>query len=599
MEFATAIAVLCVIFGGFASQWIAWRVNIPAIVLLLVLGLGVGPGFGLIDPSAVFGDTLQPLVSLAVAVVLFEGGMALNYKELRETGSGVLRLTLAAVPLSLGLGALAGFLITDMSFGIAILFGSILIVTGPTVILPLLRQARLKPRPAAFLKWEGIVNDPVGAMVAAVTLEILVLRQHAGAEVADFWGTLIFGLVIGVALGVGAAYLVWYSFRKDLVPEFLKSPMILTLVLTIHPFANIMLHESGLVAVTVFGVLLANMNVAGMGDLTRMKEALVVIIVSALFIVLASDLEVEVLTRLSLPLLAVTAAIVFIVRPVTIMLVTIGSGMFLRERLLVSWIGPRGIVAAAVAGLAAIKLDPEVYPSVVLLQPAVFSVIAATVLLHGFSLRPLARRLDLVATRRPSILIVGASPWTTNLAQQLHNNGVPVTLADTYAEALEDAKKDGIDVLRAEVLAEKGEEALRERAHDYVLAATPDEIYNALVCASLSPEIGRERVLQLAAGDGRLLDESRGLSRDLRGKIWADETLNYRQFEERFEKGWRVVPIEIDSDQLPEDGYASETVVPLILVRSDDSLVLYSPEGTKAPNVAQGDVLFVFEAPTE
>ncbi len=597
MENATAIAVLCIVFGGFASQWIASWLGIPAIVLLLGLGLAVGPGLQLIDPSQAFGETLQPLIGLAVAIVLFEGGLALNYRELREAGSGIRRLTLVAVPLSLGLGTLAGYVIADMSLGVAVLFGSILIVTGPTVIIPLLRQARLKPRPASLLKWEGIVNDPIGAVLAAVALEVLVLRQHAENEFAGFWGALVAGLAIAVALGVGSAWVTRWSFRRDAVPEVLKSPMLLSLVLTIYAMSNVVMPESGLVAVTVFGVVLANMGVAGLGDLTRIKEALVILIVSALFIVLASDLDSEVLARLSFPLLAVTAAVVFLVRPAAIMLATIGSGMSWQERVLVSWIGPRGIVAAAVAGLASIKLSAADYPSSELLQPAVFAVIAATVLLHGFTLRPLARWLDLISQVRPSIVIIGASPWSIDLARALHDLDVPVTLVDIHAEPLKEARSAGIDVLRVDALAEKGKEALGRQPRDYVLATTPDEIYNALLCAHLAPEVGRERVLQIAAGGGRLLDKRRGLSRDLRGKVWADATFDYNGFEERHAAGWRFRRLEVEAAMGRDDLPHSPSIIPAVIVRADGSLFLVSPEGTSGPSVVKGDSVIAFIAP--
>ena len=597
MEIATAIAVLSIVGGGFLSQWVAWRVGIPAIVLLLFVGLAVGPLLGLVDPGAAFGDTLQPLVSLAVAIVLFEGGLALNYRELREAGSGIRRLTLVAVPLNWALAALAGYYIAGMSVGVALLFGAILIVTGPTVIIPLLRQARLKPRPAALLKWEGIVNDPIGALIAAVILEVLVASRHAEGELTGFFGTLLPWLAFAVGLGAGSAWLVSESFRRDLVPELLKTPMVLSLVLTIHSVSNVMLHESGLIAVTVFGVVLANMNVAGLSDLTRMKESLVVMIVSALFITLAADLDVEVLARLSLPIVGVTLAVVFLVRPAAILLATTGSGMRWPERLLVSWIGPRGIVAAAVAGLAAISLPVEAYPSIELLQPAVFAVIVATVLLHGFTLSPLARRLDLVARVRPSVAIIGASPWSTDLARVLHRLDVPVSMVDLHAGALAEARSEGIDVLRIEALAEQGERALKRRPHDYLLAATPDEIYNALLCAYLAPEIGRERVLQLPAGDGRLMDERRGLSRDVRGKLWPDPDLTYATFATRFGEGWRFRPIEVPEGEEQGELPRSEAQVPVIVVRADGALVPVSPEGSGSVGLSAGDTLVTFAAP--
>ena len=598
MELATALAVLSIVMGGFLSQWLAWRINIPAIVLLLVVGLSVGPLLGLVDPSAAFGETLQPLISLAVAIVLFEGGLALNYRELREAGSGIRRLTLVAVPLNWAFASLAGYYIAGMSASVAMLFGAILIVTGPTVIIPLLRQARLKTRPAAFLKWEGIVNDPIGAMAAAILLEVMLTSGHGEEELGGFFGTLGIWLAFAIALGVGSAWLVSHAFRRDAVPEVLKTPMVLSLVLSIHAVANVMLHESGLVAVTVFGVVLANMNVAGLSDLTRIKETLVVMIVSALFITLAADLDAAVLTRLSLPILAVTFAVVFLVRPAAILIATTGSGMTWQERVLVAWIGPRGIVAAAVAGIAAISLSPEAYPSIELLQPAVFAVIAATVLLHGFTLSPLARRLGLVARVRPSVAIIGASPWSTDLARVLNGLDVPVTMVDLHAGALAEARREGIDVLRIEALAEHGEQALKRRPNDYILAVTPDEIYNALLCAYLAPEIGRERVLQLPAGDGRLMDERRGLSRDVRGKLWPDDELTYAELEARYERGWRFRAMHMtEQDQQSDEVPRTSRSRPTIIVRADGSLVPLSPEGSGNVRTGTADAVVVFAAP--
>ena len=597
METVTAIAVISIVFGGFASQWIAWRIGVPAIVLLLLVGLAIGPFFQLVDPGTAFESTLQPLISLAVAIVLFEGGLALNVRELRAAGSGVRRLTLIALPLNWLFAFLAGYYIAGMSVGVAILFGAILTVTGPTVIIPLLRQARLKPRPAAFLRWEGILNDPVGALAAAVTLEILILAQYPDENVGSFFGVMALGIVVSVGLGLASAWLVRWSFRRDAVPEILKTPMLLTFVLSIHALSNVVLHEAGLIAVTVFGVALANMNIAGLSDLTRFKETLVVMIVSSLFIILGADLDPEVLSRLSLPLVGVTLAVVFLVRPAAIMLATIRSGMTWQERVLVSWIGPRGIVAAAISGLAALKLAEYTYPTSELLQPAVFAVIAITVLLHGFTLRPLAHWLGLTTTVRPTFAVIGASPWSTDLALTLHKLDVPVTMVDTHKGALRDARREGIKAMQIEALAEKGEEAFHKTPHDYVLAATPDEIYNALVCANLAPEVGRERVFQIAAGGGRLMDERRGLSRDVRGKIWADGEANYASFESRHKEGWRFrareVTEDVSSDELP----ATDTVMPAIVVHANGSLSPVSPEGTGGITVARGDHVISFTAP--
>ena len=432
MEHGLATAVLCIVGGGIAAQVLAARLRVPAIVLLLAFGFLVGPVLGLLHPSRDFGENLRPLIGLAVAIVVFEGGLALDFRELRASGEGVLRLTAFALPINFVLGALAAHLIGGMMWGPASVFGAILVVTGPTVILPLLRHARLERRSAAFLKWEAIVNDPVGAILTAVVIEILVGVPHGAGETPAVALAihLAEGVLVAGGLGVGFALLVAWAFRPgDFVPETLKTPVLLALALVAYVVPNLLMHEAGLIGATVFGIALANRHVPGLGELRRFKEALVVLLVSCLFVVLTADLDLGVLGKLSLPILALTAAVLFAVRPAAIWLATLGSDLSRRERLFVGWIGPRGIVAAAVAGLAGPRLSEAGYAGGDLIQPTVFAVIVATVILHGFSLGPLARRMNLsTAAETQRLAVVGASPWASDMVVALHRAGVPVVL---------------------------------------------------------------------------------------------------------------------------------------------------------------------------
>ncbi len=494
MESSVAIAVLCVAVGGVAAQWVAWRLKLPAIVLLFAAGLLAGPGLGLIHPSQALQGTLRPLVGLAVAIVVFEGGLGLDLRELRAAGEGVLRLTAIALPISFVLGTLAAELCTGMGWGASFLYGAITVVTGPTVVLPLLRHTRLQRRAASFLKWEAIVNDPIGAMLAAIVLEVLT----AEGGTAGLAATVAVGVVFAAALGAAAAFLVRRLFTRDLVPEVLKVPILLALAMGVYAVSNVVMNEAGLVASTVFGVALANMRVPGIGELRRFKEALVVLIVSALFVTLSADLDRSVLAQLSWPVLGLTVAMLVVVRPLAITLATLRSGLSRQERALAAWIAPRGIVAAAIAGVAGLRLQGAGYGGAVLVMPSVFGLIAATMILHGFTLGPLARRLGLRLGEAPGLVIVGASPWSTALAAALHLADVPVLLVDTFPGALDPARAEGIPVLQAELLSEHGEEELAGRAADWLLAATPDDIYNGLVCTRLAPELGRERVYQVA-----------------------------------------------------------------------------------------------------
>lgn len=592
MEHGLATAVLCVVGGGVAAQVLAARLRIPAIVLLLGLGFLVGPVLGLLHPTRDFGENLRPLVGLAVAIVVFEGGLALDFRELRASGEGVLRLTAFALPVNFVLGTLAAHLVGGMLWGPASVFGAILVVTGPTVILPLLRHARLERRSAAFLKWEAIVNDPVGAILTAVVIEILAGVPHRTGEdpISALAVHLAEGVLVAGALGVGSALLVAWAFRRDLVPETLKTPVLLALALVAYVVPNLLMHEAGLIGATVFGIALANRHVSGMSELRRFKEALVVLLVSGLFVVLTADLDLGVLGKLSLPILGLTAAILFVVRPAAIWLATLRSDLSRRERIFVGWIGPRGIVAAAVAGVAGPRLSEAGYAGADLIQPTVFAVIVATVLLHGFSLAPLARRLGLsTAAESQRLAVVGASPWATDMVVALHRAGVPVVLIDTYPGALHAAREAGVPTLQAELLSRHAEEGLADHPPDHLLAATRDELYNALVCTRLAPEIGRERVYQLAPAADHLLHADTGVSRDARGKVLGDGGTDFDALARLHAAGWQFVVASAHAAPATD-------AVPLLIIRADGMIDLLSADDER-PETGDGDRLLAFAGP--
>jgi NhaP-type Na+/H+ or K+/H+ antiporter len=586
MADALAVGVLVILVGGVAAQWLAWRFRLPAIVLLLALGLLAGPVFGVIHPSRAMGGTLGPLVGLAVAIVVFEGGLALNLKELKAAGEGVIRLTVVALPISFVLGTFAAHACTGMSWGAATLYGAITVVTGPTVILPLLRHTRLDRRVAAFLKWEAIVNDPIGALLAAVVLDIVTVKKGGFEAVAL---AVVAGAVLAVALGVGAAWLVRFLFTRDLMPEPLKTPVLLALAMGVYALGNLGVSEAGLIAATVFGMTLANLRVPGIAELRRFKESLVVLIVSVLFITLAADLDRHVLTELSWPLIALTTVMLVLVRPAAIAIATVRSGLSRQERAITGWIAPRGIVAAAVAGVAGLRLHAAGVAGADLVMPAVFALITATVILHGFSLGPLARLLKLRLGSTPGLAIVGASDWSTDLAACLHHAGVGVLLVDTYPGALKPARALDVPVLQAELLSEHGEEALESRSIDWVLAATPNDIYNGLVCARLGPELGRERVFQTGPVGG--LDPHRWVSRDWRGKVLGAPPWEASALSSRYAAGWRFTAMTLDEDTLSPEG-----AIPLIYVHNG-AISLVSAEDEVAAKPEAGDIAVVFGEP--
>lgn len=598
-----AIGILCVLGGGIAAQWVAWRFQLPAIVLLFALGLFYGPGVGMLHPAATIGPYFHPLVSMAVAFIVFEGGLALNLRQWRESGEGVLRLTAAALPVNWVLASIAAHYVGHLNWGTAWLFGAIVVVTGPTVVLPLLRHTKLQPRVAAFLRWEAIVNDPIAAILATLVLEYLLIRpSHMGGislEAVEIGPQLLFATMVAIGCGVFAALLIKFLSSRDLLPEILRIPMILAFAVGVAAVCNLVMQGAGLMAATVFGMALANLQVSGMSELQRIKESLGVIVVSCLFVLLTADLQRTLLNQLSLPIMALTLTVMFVVRPLGIFLSTIGASMSWQERLFVGWIAPRGIVAAAVAGVVGLQLQEAGYPGADLITPAVFALIASTMILHGFSLRPLARALRLTLSDEPALAIMGANAWSTNLARVVHEVGVPVLLVDTYAPALDKAARFGVPVLKAELLSVEGQESLEERPADYLIAATPDAIYNGLVCARMAPDLGRQRVFQVSPGLARL-DLYHGLSRDSRGKVLGEPGWNFSLIDSRYAKGWRFSSHVIEeSDNEDENPLPCDPVMLFMIIRKGTAIWVFSAEDVTPIEPAAGDIIITYVPPEE
>ena len=597
MQYDILIGIASTFGAGMLAQWVAWRFRLPAIVLLFSLGLIFGPGLGILHPSETMGWMFRPLVSLLVALVVFEGGMALDFRQLREAGEGVARLTMLALPINWVLGSLAAHYVAHLEWGTSMLFGAIVVVTGPTVVLPLLRSAKLQPRVAAFLRWEAIVNDPLGAILAAVVLQLMLLRAdvHAGVFFTHTLPDLLGAIAVALSAGILPAYLIRYLFTRDLMPEILKTPMLISMALVVFSLCNLEMGGAGLMAVTIFGMALANLQIPGLTELRRMKESLVVLVVSVLFIMLTADLHRDVLAQLSIPIFALTVVVLFVVRPLGIFLSTLGTSMPWKEKLFVGWIAPRGIVAAAVAGEAGVSLKEAGYQSADLIMPAVFAVIAVTMILHGFSLAPLARRLKLTLSNDPAIAILGSSGWSINFASCLRKAGVPVLLVDNRSSALLPATRQDIPVLRAELLSQHGQESLEERPADYLIATTADGIYNGMVCGHLAPTMGRQRVYQISPGVARL-DFYHGLSRDARGKVLGEPAWNYTLFDTLFDQGWRFSATEATEESASMFGN-DENRLDVLVVRRDGGILIRSAEDNDKAVPQPGDYMISMVPP--
>lgn len=483
-------------FAGIAAQWIAWRIHLPAIALLLVAGLVAGPLTGFIDPIHDFGEVYRPVISLAVAIILFEGGMSLNLAEIRETSKAVRRIIIIGGPLVWGLSTLTAHYVAALSWQTSSILGAILVVTGPTVIMPLLRQANLKTRPASLLRWEAIINDPIGALFAVLAFETILVLNNVH-DIENLFIKVILALIVAIPMAWAFAKIIIWAFIRGHIPEFLKAPVLVTCALVAFATTNLLLEEAGLLTVTVMGVVLANARIASLTEMRRFKETITVMLVSAVFIMLTASLKVELILGLGWNVAFFIVVILFIVRPVAIFLATIGTGLNWQERALTMWIAPRGIVAVAVSGLFGATLVDQGIADGDKLLAYTFAVVAATILLHGFSLPILARLLDLKSSQRAGILFVGSSPWTVAFAEKLVSLEIPVLIVDNDWKKLQIARAKNIPIFFGDALSESAHHHLNITTWAKVISATSNDAYNALVCTEFGPEVGRGNVFQI------------------------------------------------------------------------------------------------------
>lgn len=536
-------ALLVILIAGIVSQWVAWRLRLPAIVMLIAAGVVVGPVTGLLVID-MRDEALTGLIGMGVAIILFEGGMDLELREFRRVGHGIGRLVVLGPPLAWLLGSGCAHYLGGISWPVSLVLGAILVVTGPTVVMPLLRYARLHRDSSSLLKWEGIVNDPIGVLLAVLTYQYF---TYAGNGFNETLWALFAAIAAALVLGGLGGWVVGRLYQRGFVPEHLKPPLLMVLVLVVYELANLAQHEAGLLAVTLMGLVIGNMALGSRKELRQFKENLSVMLISALFIVLTARLEPAALMALDWRTLLLLAGFLFIVRPLSVWLSTIGASMRQEERKLLAWVAPRGIVAAATAGLFGPGMIEAGYADAELLLPTVFAVIVTTVLAHGLTLGAWSRHLKLAAPADNGLLIVGASPWSTALAKALRDAKVAVLIVDGVWARLKDARHSGIDFYYGEILSEHAHDWVSTQHLSNVLCATRNDFYNALVCRAMAHQFGHHRTLQLPTQQ-ESQQESKRLTRQQRGHLAFDAETGFDRLNQLLEQGWMVQLTRLSSE---------------------------------------------------
>ncbi|NCP11959.1 MAG: sodium:proton antiporter [Sphingomonadales bacterium] len=577
---------------GIGAQWIAWRTGRPAIALMLIVGVIAGPVLGLIRPEEDFGPLMEPIVKLAVAVILFEGGLSLNFRDLRHAGAGVLRLVVIGVPVGWGLGTAAAYYGAGLPLPVAALFGGILVVTGPTVIGPMLRTLRVGDRVRNILKWEGIINDPIGALLA---VGIYAYISYTGPQVdfLDIGIDVVGATVIAALLGGALGWFLTWAFPRGYAPEYLKAPILLITVIFGFVAADLVMHESGLVTVTVMGVVMANRAIYSSHALHRFKEDLAVLLISGVFILLSATLDWETVSQFQVRFVAFLFLLLFVVRPLTVFTSLMFSSVPWRERIFIGWIAPRGIVAVAITGLFAIRLVDYGVEDAEALVPLSFGVVIVTIFAHGFSASWLARRLGIDEGKGEGLLLVGANRWTIALAQFFKERDIPVMIADSSAIALRDARRADIEIYRGDILDEVHEDELSLGNFQHLIAATDNDSYNALVANDLGPEMGHDAITRIGQ------DVSKGVVQK-RGRILLQTGRTIDELLDRLQSGWSFSRTRITEKFSVEDyrenlkGNRGESVA---VIKPDKRVLFFSMQAR--PVIEIGDQIVSFVAPED
>jgi NhaP-type Na+/H+ or K+/H+ antiporter len=582
------ISLSAIVVSGVLAQWIAWKFRFPSILLLLIFGFIAGPVTGFIHPDSFFGDLLFPFVSISVAIILFEGGLNLKFSELKVVGSLIRNLITIGILVTWLLTVLGAYYILNFSLLLSFLYGAILVVTGPTVILPILRHVRPKGQINSILKWEGIINDPIGALMAILVFEAVFASgvQEATLQVGF---ALLKSVVISSSIGLLGGYMIAFLIKKDLIPDFLQNPASLTTVVLIFTISNLVQEESGLFAVTIMGIYLANQRKINVKHIIEFKENLRTLLISVLFIVLAARLQLHELAGLDAGSFIFVAALILIIRPAAVFISSIGKKFSWKEKLFLSMMAPRGIVAAAVASVFSLELINLGFSEGSRLVPEMFLVIVATITVYGLSAAPLAKWLGLSNLNPQGCLILGGHSFARELAAVIKDSGYRVLLVDTNRHNITEARMEGFEAHQGSVNSRSFLDENDLNGIGKLLALTPNAEVNSLAALHLSRILGGNNVYQLTVEEDEE-EQGKAVSEDLRGKILFGTNYSYYYLLQRFNHNSKIrsTPITEEYDYkkfLSENG--GDKVIPMFLITKEKNLIVYTSENKPEPKPGQ------------
>lgn len=596
------LALVLIIALGVAAQWVARRLGMPSILILLGAGFLVGPVARAIfpegpslSPNELLGDLLLPIVSLSVGLILYEGGLTLKFSELKRTGGAVYALVTIGALVTWLVGAAAAHYIVGLETKLALLLGAIIVVSGPTVVGPMLRQLRPTGPTGPILKWEGILIDPIGVLLAVLVFEVLLIHQGGGLISAAIWlaaKTTIIGVVLGLAGGVLLSELL----KRYLIPDDLHNPASFMLVLAAYGISDAIAHESGLFAATVMGIYLANQKRVEVEHIVEFKENLRALLLGALFIVLAARLELNDLREIGFSAVVFVGVLILIARPLSVLVSTLFSKkLSWKDRALLAWFMPRGIVAAALSSVFALRLAEQGHEQAAKLLPLVFAVIVMTILVYSLTVPLLARRLGLANPNPQGVVFIGARPWARQLAKLLMDRGFRVRMIDTNRHNVAEARLQGLPATNANVLDEDLIESLDLAGMGRLLALTPNELANRAAARRFAHLFGRANVFVLPP-DAR--KAAAGESKHPYGRTLFAQSISAAEIERRaqFDAKFKATKLTEEFTYASFAERYGDDAIPVMIITAENALRIIAADDKIEPKPGQTIIALVHEA---
>ncbi len=589
-----------IIILGIIAQWVAWRLKLPAILPLILIGLLVGPistlftenGEKLIQPIwngevGLFpGDGLYYFVSLAISIILFEGGLTLKRSEISNVGPVITKLiTVGTLVTFFGAGIAAHF-IFNLNWQISFLFSALIIVTGPTVITPILRNIPLKKDVSAILKWEGILIDPIGALAAVLVFEFISVGEgqaYTKTALMEFGKIVLFGCSFGFTF----AHALAFAIKKNFIPHYLLNVVSLSTVLLVFVLSDVFAHESGLLAVVVMGMVMGNMKLPNLKELLYFKESLSVLLISILFILLAANINIsdmELIYNWNTAILFLV--IVFVIRPIGVFLSTRGSGLKLNEKLFIGWVGPRGIVAAGIASLFGSKLMAKGEVGAEYITPLVFMIVLGTVLLNATTARLVAKWVGVFLERSEGILIIGAGKVSRLIANYLKANNRNAVVIDNNEANIQKCKNMGLDAIAANIYSDSLTDNIELNDVGYLMALTGNSEINKYAIDKFRKQFGEN-------GAFRLVDSEEMTNPENSPKEGLfSHTDDFIKITETVRKFPAIHEIELKDQEhyegLIEITKADDHIIPIFLKAPDDELFIISSFSKEFKDISEG-----------